>query len=106
MTSRARISRAGVEPIDAGAVPVIDIASLRDGTDPGGVGAELARAATEVGFLYVRNHGVDAAVVERARRAAFAFFRLPDEEKREAGTDCCATRPVRGRESVRSWPNS
>ena len=82
MTSLTR-----AEPIDVGEVPVIDIAPLRDGSDPGGVGAALARAATEVGFLYVRNHGVDAMIVERARRAALEFFRLPEEAKREAGTN-------------------
>ena len=78
---------ARAEPIDAGEVPVIDISPLRDGTDPAGVGAALARAATEVGFLYVRNHGVDAALVERARRAGIEFFRLPGEAKRKAGTN-------------------
>ena len=78
---------ARAEPIEAGEVPVIDVAPLRDGTDPAGVGAELARAATEVGFLYVRNHGVDDAVVERARRVGVEFFRLPEEDKREAGTN-------------------
>ena len=82
MTARAR-----AEPIDAGEVPVIDIAPLRDGTDPAGVGAELAWAATEVGFLYVRNHGVDTALVERARRAGLEFFRLPGPAKREADTN-------------------
>ena len=66
---------------------MIDVAPLRDGADPAGVGAELARAAAEVGFLYVRNHGVDPALVERARRAALDFFRLPEEAKREAATN-------------------
>ena len=79
--------RTRAESIDAGEVPVIDIAPLRDGTDPAGVGVELARAAVEVGFLYVRNHGVGVALVERARRAALEFFRLPEEAKREAGTN-------------------
>ena len=73
--------------IDAADVPVVDVASLRDGADAARVGAELARAATEVGFLYVRNHGVDGALVERARQAALAFFRMPEEAKREAGTN-------------------
>ena len=79
--------RAMADPIEAGDLPIIDLALLRDGTDPSGVGAELARAATEVGFLYVRNHGVDDAIVQRARRTALEFFRLPDEAKREAGTN-------------------
>ena len=75
------------DPIDVAEIPVIDIARLRDGTDSARVGAELARAATEVGFLYVRNHGVDAGLVERARGTALEFFRLPGEAKREAGTN-------------------
>ena len=79
--------RANAQPIDAGEVPVIDIAPLRDGTDPAGVGAELARAATEVGFLYVRNHGVDDALVGRAREAGLEFFRLPEQAKREADSN-------------------
>lgn len=68
-------------------VPVIDIGRLRDGTDATGVGAELARAASEVGFLYVANHGIDAALIERARRTGLAFFRLPEAAKLEAGTN-------------------
>ena len=80
-------ARARAEPIDADDVPVIDIAHLRDGSDAAGVGAELARAAAEVGFLYVRNHGVDAVLVERARRAGLEFFRLPEEAKRAAATN-------------------
>ena len=79
--------RTTAAPIDAGDVPVVDVAPLRDRTDSASVGAELARAATEVGFLYVRNHGVDAGLVERARRTALEFFRLPGEAKREAGTN-------------------
>ena len=75
------------DPIDAAEVPVIDIAHLRDGTDSARVGAALARAAIDVGFLYVRNHGVDAALVERARSTAMEFFRLPEKAKREAGTN-------------------
>ena len=78
---------ARARPIDVADIPVVDIASLRDGADPVGVGAELARAATEVGFLYVRNHGVDAVLANRARHAALEFFRLPEEVKREAGTN-------------------
>ena len=79
--------RPSARSIDAGEVPVIDITPLRNGTDPVGVGVELARAATEVGFLYVRNHGVDAALVERAREAGLEFFRLPEQAKREAATN-------------------
>ena len=80
-------NQAKAEPIGADEVPVIDMARLRGGADPAGVGVELARAATEVGFLYVRNHGVEDAVVKQARRTALEFFRMPEEAKREAGTN-------------------
>ena len=80
-------TRAIAEPIEASEVPVVDIARLRDGTDPVAVGNELARAAIDVGFLYVRNHGVGSALVERARKSALEFFRLPEDTKRESGTN-------------------
>ena len=80
-------SRSGPAPLAFDEVPVIDIGSLRDGRDARGVGAELARAATEVGFLYVRNHGVDDATIASARRAGLALFGLPAAAKREARTN-------------------
>ena len=78
---------ASAQPLAADEVPVIDVGLLRAGRDPGGVGAELARAASEVGFLYVRNHGVNAATIESARRAGFELFRLPAAAKHEARTN-------------------
>ena len=83
----AMTSSVKAEPIAFDEVPVIDVGRLRDGSDPSGVGAELAQAASEVGFLYVRNHGVDTATIESARRAGFELFRLPAEAKWEARTN-------------------
>ena len=80
-------ARARAGTLAADEVPVIDVGPLRDGSNPAGVGAELARAASEVGFLYVRNHGVDAATIEGARRAGFDLFRLPAAAKHEARTN-------------------
>ncbi len=73
--------------IDASEIPVIDIGPLRDGTHPHAVGVDLARAASEIGFAYVENHGVDADLVEHARRAGFEFFRMPEPAKRAASTN-------------------
>ena len=78
---------ARTEPLGSDEVPVIDVGPLRDGSDTLKVGAELVRAASDVGFLYVRNHGVDAATIRAARRAAFELFRLPAEVKHEARTN-------------------
>ena len=79
--------RAEPQSLRADEVPVIDIGPLRDGSDRQGVGADLARAASEVGFLYVRNHGVDAATIESARGAGLEFFRLPAADKQAARTN-------------------
>ena len=72
------------EPLLPEQVPLIDIGPLRSGADPLRIGVELVRAASEVGFLYVENHGVPEAIIERARAAGLAFFRLPREAKRTA----------------------
>ena len=68
-------------------VPVIDIGRLRDGTDPAAVAKRLGWAATEIGFIYIRNHGVSSDVVERARTAALEFFSLSLEEKLKVSTN-------------------
>jgi len=64
-------------------VPVIDIAPFRNGHSDGKdmVARQFDQACTDVGFLVIVGHGIDAdlpeAVFERARR----FFDLPFAEK-------------------------
>lgn len=62
-------------------IPVVDVGPLVDGGDPAAVAAELARAAESVGFLYVRNHGVPAALRDAMLTQAERFFALPLEAK-------------------------
>ena len=81
------MEEARVHNLDAAEVPVIDIGPLRDGSDPAAVGGELAWAASEVGFLYVENHGIPTALVAAAREAGLEFFRMPLEAKQEAATN-------------------
>lgn len=68
-----------------GLVPVIDLGPLRDGSDPQHVAKSLYRASRDVGFLYVRNHGMDAALLSRARALALDFFRQPPAAKNALG---------------------
>jgi isopenicillin N synthase-like dioxygenase len=68
-------------------IPVIDLGPLRDGSDSMRVAQELAWAATEVGFIYVRNHGVDMELVRSARQAGLEFFRAPLERKVEVSSN-------------------
>lgn len=67
----------------ADVIPVLDIAPLRDG-EAGALerlGAELRRAFTEVGFFFVRGHGVPAVLVEAAFDAARRFHDQPMDAK-------------------------
>ncbi len=64
-------------------IPVLDLADLRAGKHSAldALGAELHRAFTEVGFYFVRNHGVPDALVEAAFAAAARFHDQPPEAK-------------------------
>ena len=74
---------ATVKTIELDQIPVIDISALLNETPEGlaAVGAEIRRASEEIGFFYVRNHGVDEALIRAADRAARAFFAHPMEMK-------------------------
>ncbi|WP_434052942.1 MAG: 2-oxoglutarate and iron-dependent oxygenase domain-containing protein [Roseibium sp.] len=64
-------------------LPVIDLAPLAAGTQEGlmAVAAEIGHAAREIGFFYVRNHGVDAALIERVFKASHQLFGQPLDAK-------------------------
>ncbi len=64
-------------------VPVVDISGLAS-ADPAArrsVAQALGEAAREVGFLYVRGHGLDEALFERVLDAARRFFDQPPAAK-------------------------
>jgi isopenicillin N synthase-like dioxygenase len=71
---------AAARAVDFREVPVVDMAPLARG-GVAEVAAAVRRAAIEVGFLYVKNHGVPAGVIEAAFAASRAFFALPLERK-------------------------
>ena len=64
-------------------VPIIDVAPFMAGDAAGSraVARAVDAACREIGFLVVVGHGVPEVLVEEARAAALAFFRLPLEEK-------------------------
>jgi isopenicillin N synthase-like dioxygenase len=64
---------------------VIDLTGLGSG-DPAAVrrvAAELGRACREVGFFYISNHGVPAALMSGIFESAAAFFAAPGAAKDE-----------------------
>lgn len=62
-------------------VPVLDYAlSTSEETKPAFL-EKLKHALLEVGFLYVKNTGIDTVLVDNVVRLGEAFFDLPEEEK-------------------------
>ena len=62
-------------------VPVVDMAPLVAGVDDAVCVAELEHACRDVGFVYIVNHGIDAALVDDLAHEAKKFFACPDEQK-------------------------
>jgi len=77
------VSYASAQAIDADRIPVIDMEPLAVG-DPmavAAVGKALLDAARNIGFFYVRNHGVPEPLIDRAYALSRRFFALPAETK-------------------------
>ncbi len=66
-------------------IPVIDFESFAKGcvSDRQKVAQEIYSACREVGFMYLKNHGVSKASVERIFQQSQKFFALPLETKQQ-----------------------
>ncbi|MEZ5854469.1 MAG: 2-oxoglutarate and iron-dependent oxygenase domain-containing protein [Hyphomicrobiaceae bacterium] len=66
-------------------LPIVDMSGVRqrDGAAVTRAAAEIHKAFTTVGFLYITNHGLPEATISDALREAQGFFRQPVEKKRE-----------------------
>ncbi|MEX1154631.1 isopenicillin N synthase family dioxygenase [Parvibaculum sp.] len=66
-------------------IPVVDIAALfsSDAEAKRKVAAEMADAASNIGFLYVTGHGIPPDMIERLEARAAEFFAEPLERKME-----------------------
>jgi len=66
-------------------IPVIDVSALSaaDDRSPRAVADAIRRAAIEVGFFYVSNHGVARDLVRATFMAAKYFFQLPEATRRD-----------------------
>ena len=64
-------------------IPVIDVGGLQhaDSARLQVVADQVRSAFAGSGFCYIRNHGVDEAIIAAAAEAALAFFHLPLDEK-------------------------
>lgn len=64
-------------------IPVVDIGPLLDGSDAQSVAAEIGNICENVGFLYIKNHGVSSSLIEDVYRLSRKFFELPFEAKNQ-----------------------
>lgn len=62
-------------------IPIIDIAKLLDGSDPQVVAVQVRDACENVGFMYIKNHGVPKTLIEQMYAMTKIFFELPLEAK-------------------------
>lgn len=69
--------RLASKPTSFSEIPLIDIAKLLDSSDPQVVAAQIREACENVGFMYIKNHGVPKALIERMYEVTQAFFDLP-----------------------------
>ena len=75
------MSTSSVKELDVDKVPVIDIGSLRDNSDPTTVAKELYSASTGLGFIYIKNHGISQKKIDALRNDGLKFFRSSKENK-------------------------
>lgn len=67
--------------LDQASIPIVDITPLRDGSDPQGVAAKLHAASQNLGFIYIKGHGIPKAAIDNARATAYEFFRSNEDDK-------------------------
>ncbi|KAG4420531.1 hypothetical protein IFR04_006351 [Cadophora malorum] len=70
-------------------IPLIDISGIYSTSldDRKAVAAQIHNAATNNGFFYVKDHGIDDSVIRAAYESSLEFFRQPDEVKQKVNAE-------------------
>lgn len=68
-------------PFAADAIPVVDISTLIDGSDPHSVARALHDASQGLGFIYISGHGISASLIDAVRQDGYTFFRQDHQAK-------------------------
>ncbi len=64
-------------------IPILDLSLARDANTKPSFLESLRSALLEVGFLYVKNTGIDEELIEHVIGQGKAFFDLPEDKKLE-----------------------
>ncbi|KAI5988338.1 hypothetical protein EDD15DRAFT_2531711 [Pisolithus albus] len=67
-------------------IPIIDIGHASTPEERAVLARQIRDACMNVGFFYIRNHGIPEETIDRALSAMKAFFSLPLETKMKVGT--------------------
>ena len=67
--------------LDFSEIPVIDIGPLVEGKNPPSTVDALGRACSDIGFVYIRNHGLPRHLIADLVEQAAMFFSRPMPEK-------------------------
>lgn len=78
---------ATAKPLSADDIPVIDFAPLLLRGDIEAVAKPLIAAALNTGFFYIKNHGIDPQIMQRAFEASKQFFHLSQAEKTQVAVN-------------------
>jgi len=70
-------------------IPVLDFSLSRDESTKPAFLDELRRTLLGVGFLYIKNSGIDEDLVEEVIRLGKDFFDLPESEKMRVDMTNC-----------------
>lgn len=62
-------------------IPVLDLSEARSEESRSGFLERLRDALLNVGFLYIKNTGIDQMLYDRVCEEGIRFFELSDEEK-------------------------
>ena len=65
---------AEAKAFDPSDIPVVDISSLRDGSNTAHVAKALHKASRTLGFIYIKGHGIPEDLIQYARQQATHFF--------------------------------
>ena len=76
------MSYAYAKELDSKKIPIIDIASLRDGSNKISVAKKLHQANKNLGFLYISNHGISNKTITKTRQYGLQFFNKKNRRKR------------------------
>jgi len=81
MPNESQPDFAAAKTVDFEQIPVVDISNIHTKDGFGRIAQELVKTAEEIGFFYIKGHGIDPRQIENAFAASKRFFALSSADK-------------------------